>query len=298
MKIVQGGDKPLEDREASGRVGTYKRRVLLRGEPRTPGNFSLIIYYQDGSFYSPRHHHNFDQFRYQIEGDADFGRTGKMKAGMLGYFPEGAYYGPQSGPPHIVAVLQFGGPSASGYLDPKQTKAARKALRKVGVFEGGVFRRNAGVEGRKNQDSYEVTWEQVHQRRLVYPKPQYATPIMMDSNNCPPRPLAGAPGVMQKTLGTFTDCEIRAARYYLEPGSSFTATGRGIFLVLSGSGSVEGEPLRELTTLYLDDGETATIEARDATDIVLMGLPSTALLAATAAAAEERASAGSDKPAP
>ena len=106
MEIVHANDLPLEEKQSSGRVGTYRRRVVLRGEPGSAGNFSLIIYYQNGSFHSPRHRHNFDQFRFQIEGEEDFDLNGKMTQGVLGYFPEGALYGPQSGPPHTVAVLQ------------------------------------------------------------------------------------------------------------------------------------------------------------------------------------------------
>ena len=279
MKIVHTNELPIEDMQPQGRGGTYKRRVVLRGEANTPDNFSLLIYYQDGSFDSPRHHHNFDQFRYQIEGEGDFDRNGKMKPGILGYFPEGAYYGPQSGPPHTVAVLQFGGPSGSGFLSPEQSKVALDALKTMGVFEKGVYRRNPGVEGKKNQDSYEAIWEFVNQRRLVYPQPQYTAPIMMDTNTYPWSPVEGAPGVAEQTLGSFTNCKIRAARYKLEPGASFVATGRGVYMVLSGRGTLEGETLQELTTLYLNDGERATVNADTTTVIVLMGMPSAALMA-------------------
>jgi hypothetical protein len=274
MQIVHANELPIEEKKSSGRVGSYRRRVVLRGEPGSPGNFSLIIYNQNGSFRSPRHHHNFDQFRYQIDGMADFDRNGKLRPGMLGYFPEGAYYGPQSGPEHIVAVLQFGGPSGSGYLSPQQSQGAHRDLNEMGMFEGGVYRRNPGVEGKKNQDSYEAVWQHVHKRPLVYPKPQYLAPIVMDSNNVPPSPLEGVPGVEKRTLGTFTNCEIPAARYTLSPGAAFVAKGRGIYMVLSGGGAVEGEALQELTTIYLDDSEQATLKTTATTEILLMGMPS------------------------
>src|ERR1700761_8142806 len=92
MQIVQAAELPKEHKKSEGRVGTYTRRAVMSGDRDSLGNFSLNIYDQDGSFKSPRHHHNFDQFRYQIEGQADFDRNGKMKPGILGYFPEGAYY--------------------------------------------------------------------------------------------------------------------------------------------------------------------------------------------------------------
>src|SRR5262245_28001226 len=77
-------------------------------------------------FNSPRHRHNFEQIRYQLEGVLDYGRDGKLTAGMVGYFPEAVYYGPQSQDPSIsckTIVLQFGGASGSGYLSQAEVQA-------------------------------------------------------------------------------------------------------------------------------------------------------------------------------
>jgi len=81
-----------------------------------------------------------------------------------------------------------------------------------------------------------------------------------------------------KTLGTFTDCEIRCARYRIAAGSRFTGRGRGLFLALSGKGSVEGEPMRRFTAAYLADGEEATFQAEETAEIQLLGLPSEPLI--------------------
>jgi hypothetical protein len=86
-------------------------------------------------------------------------------------------------------------------------------------------------------------------------------------------PLDGTPGVEEKAFGTFTDCKIRNASYKLDPGASFTATGRGIFFVLSGAGSLEGGPFRKYTSLYLASGESATFKANETAEILLLGLP-------------------------
>ena len=61
--------------------------ICLKASAGTPGNFHLGIGQQDGDFASPRHRHNFDQFRFQLEGTMNFDRNGKMTAGTLGYFP-------------------------------------------------------------------------------------------------------------------------------------------------------------------------------------------------------------------
>ena len=283
MQIVQVDELPIQERLSGGRAGTWKKRTVLRGDPESLGNFSFVIYYHNGSFYSPRHHHNFDQFRYQIDGEADFGQNGKMTPGVLGYFPEGAYYGPTSGPAHTVAVLQFGGPSGSGYLSADRYAAAVATLKATGVFEDGVFHPDPGTQGKK-KDSYEAVWEQVHGRHLAYPKPQYIAPVMMDSENCPWMPADAAPGVAEKSLGTFTNCRIVAARYQLAPGAELVARRRGIYMILSGSGSVQGTPLRALTTVSLEEGDTALFKAHQTTDILLMGMPSPAIMGAQAGA--------------
>jgi hypothetical protein len=278
MKIVHGAEGPLVTVPTT-RAGELTRHDLVAGEPGTPGNFISGIYYQSGDFFAPRHHHNFDQWRYQLEGDIDFNTSGKLEAGMLGYFPEGAYYGPNghegeiTEPPNATVVVQFGGPSGSGFLAGGEFAAAREELKAFGRFEDGVFHRNDGVPGRRTMDSFQAAWEHATKRPMIYPQPQYAAPILMRTAAYRWFPLAGAPGVEIKAYGTFTDCAIRAASYKLDPGATFAASGRGIFLVLSGAGTLAGQRYRRFTSLYLESGEPALFTASEGSEILLMGLP-------------------------
>jgi hypothetical protein len=146
-------------------------------------------------------------------------------------------------------------------------------MKAFGHFEKGVFHRNEGVEGKRTMDGYQATWEFVHKRPMVLAKPQYADPILMNTDAYRWMPLDGAPGVEEKAFGTFTDCAIRAARYKLDPGAVFRATGRGVFFVLSGTGTVEGEPYRRLTAVELQTGEHATFTATETSDVLLFGQP-------------------------
>jgi hypothetical protein len=279
MKIVQGDEIPVLEGASPVRGGTLNKRHILTGDEGTPGNFVFGLYYQTGDFVSPRHRHNFDQFRFQLEGECDFDRNGTMRAGTLGYFPEGAFYGPQSSTkPNVTALIQFGGPSGAGYVSQRQVYEAVEELKKFGVFEKGIYRRNQGVEGKKNMDAFQAAWEHVHQRPMVYPKPQYADPILIDTENYRWLPLEGAPGVTAKNFGIFTECGIRAVRYRLDKGATLPIKGRGIYLALSGRGTVGAEPLRALTTIYLEAGEHVTVAAEETTDVLLMGLPDPALM--------------------
>jgi hypothetical protein len=276
MEIVHGDEAPLEA-VPSTRSGTLNRQNLLAGTPNTPGNFVCGIYYQTGDFFSPRHHHNFDQWRFQLEGECAFDRNGTMKPGTLGYFPEAAYYGPQtSDRPNATVVVQFGGPSGNGYLGGAQFAAAVEALKAHGHLEDGVFHRNPGVAGKATVDGFQAAWEFANQRSMVYPKAQYNDPILLETEAYRWAPLAGAPGVEVKIYGTFTDCAIRSASYKLDPGATFAAAGRGIFLVLAGGGTLAGKPYRRFTALYLDGGERASFTARETSEIVLLGLPDVA----------------------
>jgi hypothetical protein len=232
-----------------------------------------------GDFNSPRHRHNFEQIRYQLEGALDYGRDGKLVAGMVGYFPEAVYYGPQSQDPDVACktiVLQFGGGSGSGYLSQAEVQAGMRELREEGEFKDGVFRRRADVEGRRNVDGYQAIWEHVNGRPMDYPKPRYPQPIFMDPANYEWVPVAGAPGVAEKLLGVFTERRSETGLIKLDAGASYVARVKGVYVVTRGAGAVSSEPLRPLTTLYLGPGETATVTAREEIELLHFGLPNLA----------------------
>ena len=111
MKIVQG-DELERVRGLEYRGGTFHFRNLMEGTSGTIDNFQLSMGRNDKDFVSPRHRHNFEQFRFQLEGDLNFARDGIMTPGMVGYFPEGTSYGPQTSEATATTfVLQFGGSS-------------------------------------------------------------------------------------------------------------------------------------------------------------------------------------------
>jgi mannose-6-phosphate isomerase-like protein (cupin superfamily) len=286
MKIIQG-DRLKPDARSSHRGGVVSYLRLLDGEPDTIDNFSLVLARTPGRF-SPRHRHNFEQFRYQLEGTADYGRTGKLKPGMIGYFPEGVHYGPQTqaeGDELAMLVLQCGGASGGGYLGREGEVAYTEELKKFGVFKDGVYHRNADVPGKRNVDAFQAIWEHVHQRPMVYPKARYDVPILMHPDAFEWVPVEGARGVYEKTLGTFTERRTAAALLKLDPGAKHDLTGeRDIFFVVNGTGSIGREPLRRLTTVWLDKGDNARIEAVDDLELLNYRLPNLAGMKSQASA--------------
>ena len=284
MKVVQFADVPLV-RGLEHRGGTFHSRTPVAGEPGTPGNFKFSVSELGTDYSGPRHRHNFDQYRFMLSGESDYGQDGPLKAGMLGYYPEGVYYGPQvNKTPIVCAVLQFGGASGSGYLQPREVKAGMEELKQFGEFKDGVFHRREGVpgilRGKSKMDAYQAIWEHVHGRAMVYPKGRYDAPIMMDAANFAWAPVRRAAGVSEKLFGVFTERRTQARLVRLDAGAHYEVAGRSVYLVLSGAGAAGGAPLEKFTTVFLDTGERGTLSASETTELLHYGLPDLSDIAA------------------
>jgi len=282
MKLVQADEIEFTERVHMHRKGKFRFRRLLEGVPGTPGNFLLEMVDTTDDFFSPRHRHNFDQFRYQLEGDFDFDRNGHMVPGVIGYFPEGTHYGPQTSADHsLVLVMQFGGASGNGYMTDKQLHDGTAELKAQGAFESGAFKRDG-----KNIDGYQAVWEHVHGRPMVYPKQRYHDPLMMEPQNFAWVPVAGAPGVEEKLMGVFTERRTEAKFVKLAKGATVKLEGRRIHFVLSGAGTVDGKAFRKWSVAFLETGEHATLTATEPTELMVWGLPQFDAAPQYAAAAE------------
>ena len=273
MQVIDVNDVPLKE-IPHVREGVFHSRKLLTGREGSAGNFVLRLVSMPETYYSPRHCHNFDQVRYQIEGEFDFAADGKMKPGTIGYFPEATHYGPQSSEQKsLTLVLQFGGASGSGYISSEQYDRAAAELAKVGSFEKGVFTRQREDGGKINQDAYEAVWEQVNGRKLVYPKRRYAGPVLMELAGFSWVPVAEQPGVSRKLLGVFSEREVRIAQYHLEASASLPLQDNAIYFVENGSGTANGSGYEKYSTLYLQPGESGTVTAQSESVILQLGLP-------------------------
>jgi hypothetical protein len=280
MRIVQG-DELDWNRGLQHRGGTFHYRSLMEGTPGTIDNFQLNMGRCDKDFVSPRHRHNFDQFRFQLENELNFARDGKMRPGMVGFFPEGASYGPQTCEATTTTiVLQFGGSSGSGYLSRKEVKQGMEELKQFGTFEGGVYRRNPGLPGKRNIDAYQAIWEHVNNRPMEYPAPRYPGPVMMDSGAFEWVPSPDRPGVSEKLLGVFTERHAQARFVKLDPGAAWPARGRAIYVCCAGRGRAGNDALRPFTTVFLEHGEEVLLRAEAETELLHLGLPDLRGLAA------------------
>jgi hypothetical protein len=270
MQVVQPEDVERK-RGLEHRGGTFYARTLVQGTPGTPGNFKLSLSESGADHSGPRHRHNFDQYRFMVRGSSSFDRDGVLKEGMLGYFPEGVHYGPQTNPTDtFLIVLQFGGASGSGYLLPSEVKDGTEELRKFGEFKDGVFHRHSG-DGKKNVDGFQAVWEHVHGREMVYPKPRYDAPVFMDPTSFDW--VRVSDGVDEKLLGVFTERRTEGSLLRMETGASHKVRGRGVWVVLQGAGSAGAHPLKQYTAISLEKGEELALTANEPMELLHYGLP-------------------------
>ena len=292
MKIIRINDVELEGTGGiRGGTGHHARRILnsevLNRDPDALDNFYFgVSYVGKGEFHTPRHRHDFSQYRYMIEGEADYHVGELQTGGVLNYSPEGAYYGPQKDGAGIMVNCQFADASGNGFFGRKQVKEATEALkaRNEGVFKDGLYTRNPGVPGKPVQDSNEAIFEFMRGRPVIYPPTGYLHTILVNSNGIPWMPIEGLTGVEEKDMGTFGLCRYKVARYKIDPGAAFVAKGRGVYFVLCGTGSVESELFEDHTTTYLEEGEEATFIAERTTDILFYGLPTLSAIKKASAA--------------
>jgi len=272
MKVVQLETTP-EVRGLEHRGGTFHARTIVEGKPGTPGNFKFSLSRLGTDYSGPRHRHNFDQYRYMIEGWSDYGQDGRSRPGMLGYYPEGVHYGPQVNKTEIYcAVLQFGGASGSGYLLPREAKAGMEELKQFGEFKDGVFHRREGFPGKRNMDAFQAIWEHVHGRECTIPRaamPRRSRLIRAFLTGC----RSKRQGCVGKAVRRVDRAPHAAGLFKLAKGARFEAVGHGVYLVLSGAGACAGNPLKQYTTVYVEVNERATIEASEETLLLHYGLP-------------------------
>jgi hypothetical protein len=270
MHIVHGGMMEFAERN-NPRGGTFHYKRLVEGSSGTPSNFGLMLSRTYENFVSPRHRHNFEQFRYQIEGVCEFGRDGNMVPGTLGYFPEGAFYGPQSATgPALVLVLQFGGPSGSGYMSEDDLQRSVAQLSRQGEFRQGVFYRADGTDGRARQDAYEAAWENHNGRTMHYPEPLTPSPVLVAEADCSWHD--DAPGVRVGRFGAFKG-GAAASLVQLDAGAARQIEGPAVLFVISGTGKIGGEAIMAQTSVEIEPGKAAAIQADTALTALMLELP-------------------------
>lgn len=284
LTMIDTNELPYEDVQR-GRVHMIRRKRLPldTGVPGLTAEYSISIV-PDG-YFTPRHRHNFDQIRYTLSGIQSTGH-GDLGPGECGYFPEGAYYGPQAQKGDCAClVLQFQGASGEHFLSNEEMNATYQKMIAAGAtFENGVYTMKTQDGRRKNKDSYLAIWEEHEGRKLAFPVARYRTPAMMPSQHYRWVADRARPGVETKHLGTFTELRTAIGFYRLLPGAALpAATQRDAELryLVEGSFSYDGRSWGVGTYMYVPP-ETALGEfaSKSGATFFTITLPMIAELAA------------------
>lgn len=264
MQIIHFADQPLKTRGINHRQGTFRYVELGEGQPGTPENYNLRWVLSEPDFFSPRHHHNFDQVRIQLRGEFAFDADGLMGPGTVGFFPEGTLYGPQTSTDDTVQlVMQIGAASGNGYLSEAERIAAVDELARRGEFKAGKF---YPADGGEPIDGFQAAWEQAMGRKMVYPPQRFSRPLL-----CYPEAMEwiadpAQPGVASKVMWDFgpRTCGLRLVRQ--QPGSTATFGGAlSVYLLEGQATAAAGESLVKDDVVHLQPGEACTLAARTTT---------------------------------
>ena len=230
-------------------------------------------------FYSPRHRHNFDQFRYVVYGETNIAKGRDLHQGEIGYFPEGTYYGPltQRGDVGLI-VMQFPGPQGEYRIGDDEKQAAMDRLRaKGGVFEDGIYKYTTPDGAKVNQDSYEAVWQETTGKPVKYADPRYAAPIMVRPQGFQWRKHPKHPGVEVKNLGSFHEYGTAISIWRLAPGTVIAPEvidAPEVRCVIAGETHDEGRLLDDKSTYYLPEGvRTSPIESPKGAELLVFSLP-------------------------
>ena len=272
MEIIHAGDLAWSEKQERHREGGLAFKNLFHGTDGDPNNFRLVLSRNGGEYQSPHHRHNFDQLRFCVSGPANIAPGKTLEEGDIGYFPEGAFYGPQHdhGRPRVTLVMQFGGASGLGYMSSTQLKRGTEELESLGTFGGGRYRRR-GEEA--DRDSYEAIWEHIFQRPIAYPPARYADPLLMRPSAFEWRADAARPGVRRKELGSFTERPLKLAFVALDPGASLDLGEQGsmtLAFVTEGDGACEQGGWKEHSAFRLDGDDHLTLRAATPAQLLLI----------------------------
>jgi hypothetical protein len=274
MRATDADPHCFSDHRGSG----IQFQRLLQGDPDSLGNYEWSIVHFGEEYTTPRHHHNFSQIHYVLEGLHEWSPTVDMPEGSVTYSPEGTFYGPQQGHGSLVLTLQYGEASQSGFMSYDRLAEGSKRLAENanGRFEDGIYRYVDADGKQHNQDGYEAIWQEIHGRPVVYPAPRYQTPITIHPDAFAWVPSADEPGIAHKHLGTFSERRTTIGFTQHEAGATHRVRPSGapeLHFVAEGALQVDGGVYGRRSAFRFEPDEEQVLEAIEPTTTFVIGLP-------------------------
>jgi mannose-6-phosphate isomerase-like protein (cupin superfamily) len=253
--IVRASD--LEWQKLPAREGIFTKSMTF-GDARTRRYLHVQIGRTAPDAMSPRHKHTFDQVRYFIEGEAEFGKT-VYQPGDCVYFPEGVSYGPQrghNGAESLHLVLQFAGPSGTYYPSGDEQRAAKDELERRGVFRDGVY---FPADGRP-RDGFEALLECITGAAIAYAPARYDAPIRLRASAFAPLPDADDPRIVRRQLARFNERGPEISLIELRAGAVLPvapADTDRLFTLVAGDARVGDADVPAISCVYVPRGTSS-----------------------------------------
>jgi hypothetical protein len=272
MLITDTASMEYEQLPVSSRGMRTSRKLLREGEALPGvGYYALIVKFHEGEeiFTAPRHRHNFEQIRLGLSGHMDFGPGLECDAGQIGYFPAGAYYGPEK----IAGAEQLLVQWSRDWVTRAQNEVAMKELSKQGRWEHGRYY-YTGTDGAEQEvDGPQAVWEYTYQRKQIPVLPRYRSPIMMlpDAYS-----WVTGDGTSSKLLGRFTEDDLKLEMVRWDGtgvARHLDASRTTLCYVVRGSLTVGNHVCREQAVIWSDFGENHHLIADAGTEAILICFP-------------------------
>lgn len=198
---------------------------------------------------SIRHHHNFEQLRFLLDGEWEYGHR-RIKPGTIGFFGESVHYGPLKCVKASRSIgLQYPGWSGAPFISRADEKRVQKEMVEAGVkFDSGLA---TWPDGRK-QDGSEALWEYWAGQKLEYAKPRFDDEVWLHTERFEWSP-SDVEGVAVKRLAYFDERGPAVSLLRLDPGASTPAGRSGSVMlrfVYEGEADYAGHTCPAVSCLY------------------------------------------------
>jgi hypothetical protein len=252
--VVMSGAQPVyQDLSNHHRGGNYRaghqRQMFTVNDPELGvafrGSYTTAL---EGPA-SIRHHHNFEQLRYLLDGEWEYGRR-RIKPGTIGFFGESVHYGPLRCLKASRSIgLQYPGWSGAKFISRAEEKQVQKEMVEKGVkFDSGLA---TWPDGRK-QDGSEALWEYWAGEKLDYAKPRFDDEVWLHTERFEWE-SSDVKGVAIKRLAYLDQRGPAVSLLKLEPGASTPAGHSGAMMlrfVYEGEAEYAGQACPPVSCIY------------------------------------------------
>jgi len=252
------------------RTGTISRKFIRESEAALGVGYTadLVWYEPGGPFDAPRHRHTFDQLRFTISGEVDYGMGQVATGGQVTFFPAGAYYGPEHIDAAQILLVQW----SRDWVTREMSDAAFSRLETRGEFADGKYVTTDASGNQVTVDSVDAVWEEAIGRPVSIPVAKYPQPVIMNPDGFAWK--AAGDHVQFRDLGHL-DEDFNPVQYKLSPGGQIELTDERtqILWVSDGRVTIDERALGAGTIVFSDPGEALTVTAEAESTAMVFAMP-------------------------